>query len=84
MSIHCKALNDGVLSNNKGVNKKGGGFSAGALTQKDKVDIKAATQMGVDFIAVSFVRDADDINQVRALLNQFGSKASIIAKIERA
>lgn len=83
-AIHTKAVNGGVLSNNKGLNRRGGGLSAAALTEKDKEDIKTAAKIGVDFIAVSFPRNADDINEARALLTAAGSKAAIVAKVERA
>lgn len=72
------------LSNNKGINKKGGGLSAKALTEKDKKDIIMAAQIDVDYLAVSFPRNGDDIRYARKLLTQAGSNAKIVAKIERA
>ena len=72
------------LSNNKGINKKGGGLSAKALTEKDKKDIILAAQIDVDYLAVSFPRNGDDIRYARKLLTQAGSNAKIVAKIERA
>lgn len=74
----------GELSNNKGINLKGGGLSAPALTDKDKADIKVAAQIGIDYLAVSFPRSADDINLARELLNEAGGACSLVAKIERA
>jgi pyruvate kinase len=71
------------LSNNKGINRKGGGLSAGALTSKDREDLKAAAAMHVDYLAISFVRSASDIKEARRLLKDINSKAGIIAKIER-
>lgn len=74
----------GVLTNNKGVNKQGGGLSAPALTRKDRKDIKQAAELGLDFLAVSFVRNAADIEEARGLLRKAGSQAHVVAKIERA
>lgn len=74
----------GWLSNNKGINRLGGGLSAKALTEKDKEDIKSAAEIGVDYLAVSFPRDASDMHEARALLEATGSTAGLVAKIERA
>lgn len=82
--IECDVLIGGVLSNNKGINKKGGGLSAKALTEKDRADIKVAAQFDADYVAVSFPRDAADMNEARMLLAEAGSDAGLIAKIERA
>jgi pyruvate kinase len=73
----------GELSNRKGVNRKGGGISAPALTDKDRDDIRFAAAQQVDYIAVSFCRDADDINKARILLRQSRGNGRIVAKIER-
>lgn len=82
--IFTQVIVGGTLSNNKGINKRGGGISADALTEKDKEDIKTAAEMDVDFLAISFPRNADDLNQARALLNDAGGNAAIVSKIERA
>ncbi len=82
--IHCIVLYTAVLSNNKGINLKGGGLSAPALTDKDKEDLKAAVSMEVDYIALSFARTADEVRQCRELVKAAGSDASIITKVERA
>lgn len=82
--IHCKVTIAGPLSNNKGINRKGGGLSAAALTPKDKNDILVAANIDVDYLAVSFPRNADDIEQARQLMNAADGQAGIIAKIERA
>ncbi|WP_415911944.1 pyruvate kinase [Neptuniibacter sp. QD37_11] len=82
--IHCTVVLGGYLSNNKGINRQGGGLSAAALTDKDKADILAAAEIGVDYLAVSFPRDAADMQEARALLTPTGSSAGLIAKIERA
>ncbi|MDD2834246.1 MAG: pyruvate kinase [Methylotenera sp.] len=82
--IHCVVLNGGVLSNNKGINRQGGGLSAEALTKKDRADIKTAVALEADYIAVSFPKCALDIELARTLVKKAGGTASIIAKIERA
>lgn len=83
-SITSRVLIGGPLSNNKGLNKRGGGLSADALTDKDREDIKTAAGFGADYVAVSFVRTAEDIHTARALLRKAGSDAGLVAKIERA
>ena len=82
--IHCTVIIGGELSNNKGINRAGGGLSAAALTDKDKEDIKTACAIGVDYIAISFPRDGNDIELARELVRQAGGHAGIIAKVERA
>ncbi|WP_438970655.1 pyruvate kinase [Methylophaga sp.] len=74
----------GELSNNKGINRQGGGLSAAALTDKDKQDIITAAKLEADYLAVSFPRSADDIHEARRLLKEAGGHAAIVAKIERA
>lgn len=81
--IHCQVIVGGELSNNKGINRQGGGLSADALTDKDRSDIKDAVRLQADYIAISFPRSADDINEARSLLKAAGGNAGIIAKIER-
>ncbi|GHD46406.1 pyruvate kinase [Marinobacter persicus] len=83
-SITSRVLIGGPLSNNKGLNKRGGGLSANALTDKDKRDIVTAARLGADYVAVSFVRTADDMHTARQLLREAGSEAGLVAKIERA
>ena len=83
-SAVCTVVQGGILSSNKGVNKFGGGLSANALTEKDKADIKTAATLNTDYLAISFVQSKQDIEETRELLKQAGSKAHIIAKIERA
>lgn len=82
--ITCQVAVGGILSNNKGINRKGGGLSAKALTDKDKSDLKFALKMDVDYIAVSFPRSADDIFEARQLIQHENGTAGIIAKIERS
>ncbi|MGH8717813.1 MAG: pyruvate kinase [Burkholderiales bacterium] len=82
--IFCKVVQGGTLSNNKGINRKNGGLSAPALTSKDKLDIRIAARMKADYVAVSFVRSGQDVVYARELIRDAGSKALLIAKIERA
>lgn len=82
--IDCTVVVGGALSNNKGINKKGGGLSAPALTDKDKEDIRFAAELGADYLAVSFVRNGDDVRLARELFYAAGGHGGIIAKIERA
>lgn len=82
--VICMVLTGGELSDGKGLNRLGGGLSAGALTDKDCRDIKIAAHLGVDYIAVSFVRNAGDIQEARRILETTGSNAGVIAKIERS
>ena len=81
--IICTLKSGGELSNNKGINRRGGGLSAGVLTAKDCKDLKAAVDMQVDYIAVSFVRSTADIRETRQLLKEAAGTPGIIAKIER-
>ena len=83
-SVTCLVVQGGVLSSKKGVNKFGGGLSAPALTEKDKADIKTAAALRTDYLAISFVHSKDDVEEARQLLLAEGSRAHIIAKIERA
>lgn len=82
--VFCVVEQGGVLSNNKGINRKGGGLSAPALTNKDLEDIKTAAEFGADFLAVSFVRSGDDIRQARELALEAGGRGMVMAKIERS
>jgi len=82
--IHTEVIVGGALSDNKGINKRGGGISAEALTEKDKEDIKTAAEIGVDFLAVSFPRCAADLEYARTLLKEAGGDAAIVSKVERA
>lgn len=81
--IHTVVTVAGILSNNKGINLRGGGLSAPAITEKDKRDIKTAAEIGCHYLAISFPRSADDVHEARRLLEQAGGKGGIIAKIER-
>ena len=81
--IETRVRVGGELSDRKGVNRQGGGISAPALSERDREDIRFAAEEGVDFVAVSFAREAADIEQARSLLRQAGSEARVVAKIER-
>jgi pyruvate kinase len=82
--IHTVTRHGGTLSNNKGINRQGGGLTAPALTPKDIDDIRTAAQMKVDFLAVSFPKSGADMYMARELLRAAGGHAMLIAKIERA
>lgn len=81
--IHCIVRQGADLSNNKGINKQGGGLSAPALTAKDIEDIKTAAELQADFVAVSFPKSGGDLRLARKLLHKAGSHALVVAKIER-
>ena len=83
--VHCGVVHGGVVSDHKGVNKRGGGLlAAPALTEEDQRDVKLAAEAELDWIAVSFVRDGEDIEMARRLMREAGGSAHIIAKIERS
>ncbi len=86
--VHTTVKVGGVLSNNKGINKQGGGLTAPALTAKDMEDIKTAMAFQADYLAVSFPKSATDMEMARQLANVAGEayrhKPALIAKIERS
>ncbi len=82
--IHTTVVNGGILSDHKGINLKGGGLSAAALTDVDKENIKLAADMNLDYLAVSFVRDGNDVEEARRLFREAGGHGLIVAKVERA
>ncbi|MCG5508985.1 pyruvate kinase [Ectothiorhodospira lacustris] len=82
--IHTRVAVGGTLSNNKGINRQGGGLSAPAITDKDRADIRLAAELAVDFLAISFPRSAADVNRARELLREAGGQGALCAKIERA
>lgn len=82
--IHCVVTQGGRLADNKGINRLGGGLSAGALTDKDREDLRHAAELGLDWLAVSFVRRAEELIEARELHRAAGGQARIVAKIERA
>ncbi|MBT8143537.1 MAG: pyruvate kinase [Gammaproteobacteria bacterium] len=82
--VACRVIVGGEISNNKGINRQGGGLSAEALTAKDREDIKTAASLDVDYVAISFPRGAEDVQDARRLVRAAGGDGLIVAKIERA
>ncbi len=82
--VLTRVVTGGELSNNKGLNRRGGGLSAGALTDKDRADIKIAAKLDVDYLAVSFPKSGEDMLEARQLLREAGGSGRLMAKIERA
>ncbi|UTM56941.1 pyruvate kinase PykF [Photobacterium sp. CCB-ST2H9] len=81
--VKCRVLNNGDLGENKGVNLPGVSVNLPALAEKDKADLKFGCEQGVDFVAASFIRKAEDVQEIRELLNaNGGEKIQIISKIE--
>lgn len=87
-AVHTTVRLGGELSNNKGINKQGGGLTAPALTAKDMEDLKTAMSFQADYVAVSFPKNSTDMEMARQLCNvaaaEYGHKPGMIAKIERA
>jgi pyruvate kinase len=83
-AVDCRVTVGGELGDHKGINRRGGGLSAQALTDKDREDVKLAARCDIDDLAISFVRQAADIEEARALLRGVGSDARVVAKIERS
>jgi pyruvate kinase len=81
--VHCKVVHGGVLKDRKGMNLPGVSVSAPSLTEKDRDDAVFALELGVDFLALSFVRRAADIMELRELIWEQQGTAAIIAKIEK-
>ena len=81
--IHTTVIDGGILSDHKGINLKGGGLSAPALTEVDRENIRLAAELDIDFLAVSFVRTGEDIEEARRLFEAAGGSGQIVAKIER-
>ena len=81
--IFCNVVMGGELTSNKGINRQGGGISAPAITDKDRRDIRHAVELDVDYLAISFARSAEDVNQAKKLFTDAGGNAGIIAKVER-
>lgn len=81
--IHCQVITGGTISDHKGINRLGGGLSAESFTPKDKIDMRTALDLDVDYIAISFPRSAEDILAARKHIADMKGHAGIIAKIER-
>ncbi len=82
-SLLCKVLRGGVLKSHKGVNLPGAHLSLPSLSKKDKEDLRFGVKQGVDYVALSFVRTANDILQTRRFIHSLGANIPIIAKIEK-
>ena len=82
--IHTTVVAGGILSDHKGLNLKGGGLSAPALTDIDRQNIKLAAELDMDYLAVSFVCTGEDVEEARRLFLEAGGNGLIVAKIERA
>ena len=81
-TIECEVVTPGTLGSRRHINLPGVAVNLPALTEKDHVDLAAGVEAGIDFVALSFVRQADDVGELRQRLDNLGSKARIIAKIE--
>lgn len=82
-ALHCRVVVGGVLSNNKGVNFPGVYLSIRALTEKDKIDLMFGLDQGVDWVALSFVRNPQDVLEIKELISNAGKNVPVIAKIEK-
>ena len=82
-TVICKVINGGLLKENKGINLPGVNVSTPSLTAKDKKDLNFGIQVGVDYLALSFVRSADDLKQIKALIKKKGTDIPVVAKIEK-
>lgn len=80
--IHCRVIHGGTLKSHKGINLPGVAVSAPGLTDKDESDARFALALGVDFLALSFVRRSEDVAGLRKLIRDEGHAAGIIAKFE--
>ncbi len=82
-AVHARVIAGGTAKSRKGVNLPGVSVSAKSLTEKDREDVESMVKLGVDWIALSFVRAAKDVNELRSLIQSLGGHAPIIAKLER-
>lgn len=81
--VICETVVPGVVSNNKGINLPGVAVSVPALSEKDEADLRWALGKGVDLVALSFVRNADDITRVHEIMDEEGRRVPVIAKLEK-
>ena len=81
--LHCHVVVPGTLSNNKGVNFPGVYLSVKALTDKDRVDLAFGLDQGVDWVALSFVRNPQDVLEIKEIISQAGKQVPVIVKIEK-
>ncbi len=82
-AVHCKIVHGGLLKQFKGINLPGSAVSADALTAKDREDLEQLIKLGVDFVALSFVRTAADVRLLTDIIDSSGSQAKVISKLER-
>ncbi len=83
MDIYCKVINGGVLTSRKGINLPSGTLKTPSITEKDKIDLAFGLENGVDYVALSFVRSASDIQELKALIHGQNCDTPVIAKIEK-
>ncbi|WP_370146560.1 pyruvate kinase [Streptacidiphilus sp. EB129] len=81
--VVTRVVEGGVLSNNKGINLPGAAVNVPALSEKDKDDLRFSLRLGVDMVALSFVRNAADIDDVHAVMDEVGIRVPVIAKVEK-
>ena len=82
-NVECEVLNGGTLAEQQGINLPGAAVAIPALTAKDKLDLEFGLKHGVDAVALSFVRSADDILMAQSLIREFGKSVPIVAKLEK-
>ena len=83
VDVECEIVNGGMLAEQQGINLPGVALSIPSLTEKDKIDLKFGLQQGVDAVALSFVRSADDVRAAKSLMRKYGKSVPIIAKLEK-
>ena len=81
--VECEIVNGGMLGEQQGINLPGAAVAIPALTGKDKLDLQFGLKHGVDVVALSFVRSADDIREAKCLMREFGKSVPIVAKLEK-
>ncbi len=81
--VHTRVVEGGMVSNNKGINLPGVAVSVPALSEKDMEDLRWALRIGVDFVFLSFVRSAEDVNDVHAIMDEMGRRIPVLAKVEK-
>lgn len=82
-AVHCEVIKGGILTSHKGVNFPSLNLRLPSMTEKDRSDLAFGLEQGVDWVSLSFVRQADDVRQLKAIIAEYGKSVSIIAKIEK-
>jgi len=82
--VRCRVVEGGLLTSQKGLNLPGAPLDVPAITLKDREDARFAAERGVDFVALSFVRSPDEVEELRGLLEEWGTPLPVVAKIEKA